>query len=209
MEIRRFVSDLLDSNMYLLREGDHCLVIDPCRNTAPAEGLSVDKLLLTHEHYDHISGVNVWKALTGARVLCTEACARNIRDPKKNLSRIFPAFCELQTWLRLDALPEVDLSYSCEAEEIFPDESVFYWRGHTLRLFTLPGHSEGGMGILLDDACLFSGDSLMEDSEVELRLPGGSRAAWKEVSIPRLSDLPEGITVYPGHFAPFAYEKKL
>ena len=48
----------------------------------------------------------------------------------------------------------------------------------------------------------------MENGPVELRLPGGSRGDWERVSLPRLSALPEGITVYPGHFEPFVYYSK-
>ena len=203
MEIRRYVSDLLESNMYLLVEQGHALVIDPCRDTAPAAGLTVDRLILTHEHYDHISGVNDWKALTGAPVLCSEACAEAIRSPRMNLARIFEDFCALQTWVKLDAMPPSDPDYACEADETFADRLDLSWRGHKLALFALPGHSMGGIGILLDDQSFFSGDSLLENDRIELRLPGGSKRAWREIGEPRLNALPRGLTVYPGHFQAF------
>lgn len=205
MEIRRFVSDLLDSNMYLLREGDAMLAIDPCRNVSPPPGLRVEKILLTHEHYDHISGVNEWKTATGAPLLCTAVCAEGIADPKKNLARIFPVFCQLQTWIKLETIPETDLGYTCSADETFADSLTFDWRGHRVEMFVLPGHSPGGCGILVDGIAFFSGDSLLQDDHVELRLPGGNRTEWEQVSLPRLAALPDGITVYPGHFSPFRY----
>ena len=205
MTIERIVSDLLFSNMYILREGDAAIVIDPCRDTAPAGGLRVDRILLTHEHYDHISGVNAWKTATGAPVFCSEACACGMADPKKNLARIFPAFCELQTWVKLAAPPDADLRYAAAAEETFPDTASFQWEGHTFSLFALPGHSPGGTGILADGNTFFSGDSLLEHAPVELRLPGGCRADWESISRTRISALPDGITVYPGHFDPFIY----
>lgn len=208
MEIKRIVSDLLYSNMYILREGNEAIVIDPCRDISPAKGLRIDRILLTHEHYDHISGVNAWKADVHAPVFCSEACAAGIASPKKNLARIFPAFCELQTWVELDEVPEADLQYTAEADDIFADTASFLWKGHAFRLFALPGHSPGGTGILVDDCLFFSGDSLMEKASVELRLPGGSKEAWETVSLPRLMALPDGITVYPGHFSPFIYHKK-
>ena len=92
IEIRRYVSGLLSSNMYVLGEGDHALIIDPFEDTAPAQGLTVDTIILTHEHYDHISGVELWKACTGAPVLCSRACAENIQSPKMNLARHFREF---------------------------------------------------------------------------------------------------------------------
>ena len=208
MEIRRFVSDLLYSNTYLLVEGNAAIVIDPARDTSPAEGLRIDRILLTHEHYDHISGVNAWKTATGAPVFCSEACAEGMADPRKNLARIFPAFCELQTWVKLASPPDADLKYTAAADGTFADTAAFEWKGHSFSLFSLPGHSPGGAGILVDGDSFFSGDSLMENGPVELRLPGGSRGDWERVSLPRLSALPEGITVYPGHFEPFVYYSK-
>ena len=61
IEIKRYVSGLLSSNMYVISEAGHAIVIDPFEDTTPSEGLTVDCILLTHEHYDHISGVNIWK----------------------------------------------------------------------------------------------------------------------------------------------------
>ena len=208
MEIRRYQSDLLLSNMYLIVEEDSAIVIDPFRDVTPAEGLRIEKILLTHEHYDHISGVNDWKAVTGAPVLCSKACAANAANPRKNLSNHFDIFCELQTWMELDEIPETDTQYACHADETFEDEMCFFWKEHEFFLFEMPGHSMGGVGILLDGKYFFSGDSLMENSEIETRMPGGSRAKWREIGQPRLAKLPDGITVYPGHFKEFIYHKE-
>ncbi len=207
MEIRRFVSDLLQSNTYVIEENGRAIAVDPGRDVLPARGLAVDRILLTHEHYDHISGVNAWKDAFGAPVLCTQACAAAIGDPKRNLARIFDVFCELQTWIRLKEKPDADRTFACSAEETFEDVFRFAWQGHSFRLFALPGHSPGGAGILLDGSHFFSGDSLLPGESVELRLPGGSKRAWEEISLPRLKALPDGITIYPGHFAPFTYQK--
>ncbi len=206
MEIRRYVSDLLSSNMYLIVEGDAAIVIDPFRDTTPGAGLTVEKILLTHEHYDHISGVNEWKKATGAPVLCSKACAENIQNPRKNLASTFEVFCELQTWVKLDKLPDTDAQYVCQADETFENEKVLTWRGHSFMLFEMPGHSLGSIGILLDGQAFFSGDSLIEDCEIALRLPGGSRAKWNAVGAPRLAAIPKGIMVYPGHFQEFSFE---
>ena len=203
IEIRRYESNLLSSNMYVVIEGKYAIVIDPFRDTSPAEGLTVDRILLTHEHYDHISGVNAWKTATGAPVLCSRPCAENIRDPRKNLSRHFKEFCELQTWIKLDEMPEENTEYSCSADECFENEMRFDWMGHRWYLFEIPGHSMGSIGILLDDRFFFSGDSLLENTETELRIPGGSRKQWKETSLPKLERLPRVLQVYPGHFRPF------
>ena len=203
MEIRRYVSDLLASNMYVIVEDQHAVVIDPCRDTEPAQDLTVDYMLLTHEHFDHISGVNMWKALTGAPVLCSSACAESIQSCKRNLANHFDDFCQLQTWIRLDELPPADPQYTCTADLTFEDRTELLWRGHTFVLFEAPGHSLGSVGIMLDGTDFFSGDSLMENSEIELRIPGGSRKKWREIGCARIEAIPEGTRIWPGHFESF------
>lgn len=205
LHILQYVSDLIASNTWVIEEDGFSLVVDPARDLTPGVGIKVEKILLTHEHYDHISGVNEWKNSTGASVLCTAACAEGIGDANKNLAHIFPAFCQLQTWVALDEIPETDRGYTCSADETFDDSLTFDWRGHAFSLFALPGHSPGGCGILVDGEAFFSGDSLLPDQEVQLRLPGGDRTSWEKISLPRLRALPDGITVYPGHFDPFIY----
>ena len=205
IEIKRYVSGLLLSNMYVISEGDHAIVIDPFEDITPSVGLKIDNIILTHEHYDHISGVNVWKKARDAPVLCSRPCAENIQDPKKNLAYYFEEFCELQTWIRVDDIPEHDKTYLCTADVVFDDETVLEWEGHYLHLFEMPGHSIGSIGIVLDNLYFFSGDSLLENTDISLRLPGGSSKKWKEVGFPRLQRIPKGICVYPGHFEEFIY----
>ena len=203
IDIRRYESGLLSSNMFLVVEGEHAIVIDPFADTSPAQGLTVDYIFLTHEHYDHISGVNAWKKERNIPVVCSRACAERIRDPKKNLAFYFKEFCEIQTWVKLEEIPAYDPDYSCQADKVFEDEMVMEWLGHTWRLFELPGHSMGSIGILLDNGRFFSGDSLIQNCETALRLPGGSRKKWNDVSIPRLNAIPQSVRVYPGHFTDY------
>ena len=207
MEIKRYESPLLSSNMYVIVEEGHAIVIDPFQDVNCAACLTIDKIILTHEHYDHISGVNDWKRLTKAPVLCSETCADNIQSSRKNMARLFEVFCELQTWMTLDTIPKSDENYTCRADETFENEMDFEWCGHIFHLFELPGHSLGSIGILLDNQHFFSGDSLIKDQEIELRFPGGCKDKWKQIGAPRLALLPDEIWVHPGHFEDFIYVK--
>ena len=199
MEILRYESDLLSSNMYVISEKGHAIIIDPYRNTDVVKDYIVDKIILTHEHYDHISGVNLFREITNAPVLCSKRCAENVKNPKKNMAAIFDIFCELQTWMRLETPPSADKNYHCYADETFTDRMAFRWNDHYLWLFELPGHSQGSIGILLDQKYFFSGDSLLEHDKTEQRLPGGSKKEWESISLPRIQLLKNGIQVYPGH----------
>lgn len=205
--IRRYVSGLLASNMYLIVEGNHAIVIDPFDDITPGDGLTIDYILLTHEHYDHISGVNIWKEATGAPVLCSRACAENIQNSKKSLANHFKDFCELQTWMLLDKFPISNPEYVCSADRVFENEMIFQWQNHIFQLFEIPGHSQGSIGIMLDGKNFFSGDSLMENCEIELRMPGGSKKRWKELGSKRIDAIPDGTRVWPGHFDSFIFQK--
>lgn len=208
MEIRRYVSGLIASNMYVIVEDNHAVVIDPFDDITPGKDLVVDYILLTHEHYDHISGVNAWREGSDAIVLCSKVCSDHIKDPRKNFAKYFKDFCEIQTWVVLDSVPSSDPDYSCKADQTFVDNMSFRWKGHDFELFEIPGHSLGSIGIIIDRYYFFSGDSLMENYEIELRMPGGSRKKWREIGEPRMARIPDGIMVYPGHFDEFVYKRK-
>ena len=59
-------------NMYILEENNHYVLIDPCIIELPFVNASnIDYIFLTHEHYDHVSGVNYWRDQSGASVVCS------------------------------------------------------------------------------------------------------------------------------------------
>lgn len=205
MIVHRYVTDLLSSNMYVVEENGHAIVIDPCRNTDPGQNLNVDMILLTHEHYDHISGVNAWKEKYGCKLLCNEICSQNIASTRNSSVEYFEVFCEIQTWDN-DVKPDIESGYVCFADEIIDDNTTIEWQGHRIDIFAMPGHSKGSSGIVIDDKFFFSGDSMSKDYPVSLRFPGGSKKLWNEISIPILKKLPSGMTVCPGHFEEFEYD---
>ena len=209
MRIEKIDSGLLHSCMYVLEENKHSIIIDPCQNTSLAEKTTVDYLLVTHEHYDHISGVNVWKQKTGAPLLCSKACAEKISDPKKNLSRYFDVFCKMQTWVSVEKMTVKAVEYACEADFTFENERFFLWQGHTVRMLETPGHSAGSIIIYIDEKECFTGDSLLEHFKTEVRLPGGSKKEWGMVGKPRINSIPDGTRIWPGHFDSFVKHSNL
>ncbi|MBR0151761.1 MAG: MBL fold metallo-hydrolase [Synergistaceae bacterium] len=200
MDIRRVVSCYMASNMYAVCEGEYAVLIDPCEKHIPR--LKAEILIATHEHFDHISGVNFWKAKSGASFICSETCAKACKDPRRNLSRYFSAFCELQSWVKCD-IPADPGDYSCEADEVYSGSMSFQWRGHEFTLFECPGHSQGGQCILLDGKILFSGDSLINGFKTSCNSPGGSLRKWREYSMPKIQSLSRNLVVYPGHLDSF------
>lgn len=208
MEIKRTVTDYLKSNMYLITENGHGLLIDPCFDekligSLKKRDIILDYIILTHEHYDHISGVNLWKeAFPRSEVMCNEVCAERIQNPRANSSRYFEAFCQIQTWAK-DQKPMSGTEFVCHADRTFTSGDSVIWQDHKLFFKEAPGHSPGSTLIFLDEDILFSGDSLMRDHLAATRFPGGSTKIYNEQTLPFIMSLSESITVYPGHLEIF------
>ena len=208
MVIERYISNLMFSNMYVLTENGHSLIIDPFEQWTYSDTFYPDMILITHEHYDHISGVNKMKKEFQIPLMCSEACAERIRSPQKNAARYFEAFCQLQTYGEQDMSVPINKEYTCQAELTFKEEISFKWQGNQILLFSLPGHSPGSIGILVNDSCFFSGDSLFLDRQIELRFPGGSRRDWNEISLKKIGDIHDNVLVYPGHCEKFVMKER-
>ena len=196
----------IDARMYVMVENKRALVVDPCVSEEAEKHLKENQvddvlILLTHEHYDHVSGVN-WlrEKFSKVNVLCSEACGKLITKPNKNLSSFYEILFmgkdeETQEYVRnMDVQP-----YSCEADEVFCDEHHLEWEGHSILLKEAPGHSKGSICIFLDEDVMFSGDTLVTGHDTILRLPGGSKKDFYEVTVPYLKKMDRDIFVYPGH----------
>lgn len=86
-----------ESNCYVIREEDKCMIIDPNDFTAIREllqklGLMPGLVLLTHEHCDHIGGLNELRRTYPVTVAATEACSAGIGNQTKNMSRMMETF---------------------------------------------------------------------------------------------------------------------
>lgn len=195
----------IDSRMYILMENEKALVIDPCvsdeaRQLLEDNGVTELFVLLTHEHYDHISGINWLREQFAVQVMCSSESAAALPKPSKNLSSFWEVLFmgkdeETQEYVRnMNIQP-----YSCEADDTFSGEYEMLWEGHSLFLKETPGHSKGSICILLDGDILFSGDSLVTGYPTITRLPGGSKKDYAEITLPWFQSLDPGIMVYPGH----------
>lgn len=208
MNIITFPTPYLKANMYLIHENGHGILIDPYDDPVMNAGIEnaverVDYIILTHEHYDHISGTDALRQRFQSRVLCGGVCGERIRNATDNFSRYFNAYVSLQTGETVpeELLPEEE--YVTVADEDFTEYRELFWQGHRLELRETPGHSPGSICILLDRTSLFSGDSLLPGGKAMVRFPHSSRRQYEEKTLPYLRSLPRDVTVYPGHYEPF------
>jgi len=196
---------VIDSSMYLIPGGDTCLIVDPCISEEAEKflkSLHVKDclILLTHEHYDHISGVDRLRELLPCRVVCTEVCAKRIIDSRKNCAAYASALAiaksqeEQESFHRL-----VDPQYVCHADQTYSGSLKLKWMGLELTLTETPGHSPGSQVIEIAEHWYFTGDSLIPGEKVVTRLPGGSRSDYKNITWPYLEDIAAGSVIFPGH----------
>ena len=205
MEIKRFPFRPIDSSMYVLCGHASAVVIDPCIsedaiNLVKDSGVVKVVILLTHEHYDHISGVEWWKEKCQCDVICSRTCGERIKDPKRNASAHYDALFLFQSKEIQEEAKKLNFhAFSCEATQTFTERYSFEWEGHHFDMQETPGHSPGSCCILLDEHICFTGDSLLKGCRTITRLPHGSRAQFQETVNGYFRKLPSDCEIYPGH----------
>lgn len=203
-----FTMPVISSNMYLIPMGSKCLVIDPCVSQDAEEIFRTQDakdclVLLTHEHYDHISGVNWLRERTRCQVVCSKLCAKRIPDPKKNHSAFFTSlFLDRDERTQAYLAEIVDPQYSCRADITYVGRLEFQWNGLKIEMVEAPGHSPGSQIIRVDETNFFTGDYLIPGEKVITRLPGGSRSRYETITRPYLEAIDQTSHIFPGHGTP-------
>ena len=91
--LERWTEPLAESNCYLLGEAGRAVVIDPNDPRGPLErlealGWTPERILLTHEHCDHMAGLEALRNRgPGVRVAATAACSAGLGDTRLNMTR--------------------------------------------------------------------------------------------------------------------------
>jgi glyoxylase-like metal-dependent hydrolase (beta-lactamase superfamily II) len=210
MNIIRHFSPYIASQMYIVTEGDRAVVIDPFwkEGLIPMD-LKIDFVLLTHEHSDHISGVENFRQHFGCEVYCSESCFSRIQNPRHNLSAYYDTIIQIPEFtmgvLSAGKMPAM----SCRADRAFIDGSDLHWCGHVIYCKETPGHSKGSACYLIDNSILFAGDTLFKDLMTVTGFPTGSAKDFTDITLTWLKSLDPAIMVFPGHFDRFALGDRL
>jgi hydroxyacylglutathione hydrolase len=191
MDVRMFTVGLVAENCFVFRrdDSDRALIVDPGdeaeRILAPVEelGLTVEAILLTHTHFDHVGAVAPVAQATGAPVYC----------PKIEV----PVLADIMSYVPWPGFGPFE---SYDADETVEGGERLTLAGFDIDVYFVPGHSPGHVAYsIADESCLFSGDVLFQGSVGRTDLPGGD---WPTLaaSIQKLLDaLPAETNVYPGH----------
>ena len=189
MDARTFTVGPFMENSYLVRRdgSDRALFIDP-GDEAPkllgaleTLGLTLDAILLTHTHIDHVGAVAPVATATGAEVWVPEV--------EK------PVLADINRWV---PWPDLGPFESWDAEHTLAGGERLELAGFEIDVLFTPGHSPGHVTYsLADEEAVFSGDVLFQGSVGRTDLPGGNWGTLLE-SIRMLVDtLPETTTETP------------
>jgi len=171
-------------NCYLLYDQDtkNALIIDAplgvktVLNRADALGLKVCALLLTHEHYDHIEGLNKIDLDFYIHPEGKDA----LTDPSCNMSVY------------------MGNSFTIEREPLLFSGSTLKIADFDIEVMHTPGHAPGSVCLKIDDM-LFSGDLLFFDSIGRTDIPHASHDAIMKSLKDKIMPLDDNVSVFPGH----------
>ncbi|WP_025721771.1 MBL fold metallo-hydrolase [Paenibacillus polymyxa] len=190
LSIRSFNLGPLQTNAYLLQGEDpqRAVIIDPGMNPGPLlraiEPLTIEAILLTHAHFDHIGGVKEIRNTKGCPVYLHALEQDWLTSPKLNGSLMWP-----------EASPPISTE---PAEYDLAEGQQLNLIGHTFRVFHTPGHSPGSVSFLCGKD-LFSGDVLFRQGVGRTDLTGGRERDLYDSIQNKLFPLGDDVTVYSGH----------
>jgi hydroxyacylglutathione hydrolase len=192
IDVRAFTVGPVQENCFIVRpKGErNALIVDPGdeadRLLAAVSDLgieTVEAILVTHTHFDHIGAVAPVAKATGAPVYC----------PKLE-TQVLANIMDYVPW------PGFGPFESYEADQTVQGGETLQLAGLTIEVVFTPGHSPGHVTYALpDEDAVFSGDVLFQGSVGRVDLPGGDWATLLGSIELLLDRFPEDTAVYPGH----------
>ena len=188
MNIKRFVHGSCVANSYVVttENSNKAILIDCCGANKKIldyisdSGCTLEAILLTHGHFDHIEGLRELKDKTGAKIYIFESEKAFLFDNSLNLSNSTGD----------DSFVNADIMLS-DGEMIEVDDIK-------IQVIHTPGHTSGSVCYLIENA-LFTGDTLFRLTIGRTDFPTGDYSKLIESINNKLFLLDGGIKVYPGH----------
>jgi glyoxylase-like metal-dependent hydrolase (beta-lactamase superfamily II) len=146
----------------------------------------IEKILLTHGHFDHIGAVNaVQKALN---IPCIANSRDYLLNPQLNLSAWFGPDITVEKSETLTADAEIALNAAPNVR---------------LKMIATPGHTQDA--VIYYDAenhLAFVGDTIFKHSRGRTDIPGGDDEQLLQSIITEILTLPDDTVLYSGHTEP-------
>jgi hydroxyacylglutathione hydrolase len=193
VDVRSLTVGPVAENCYVARRdgAERGLIVDPGEEPerilelVEALGITVDAILITHCHFDHIGAVAPVAKATGAPVWCP--------------SLEVPVLADIMSYVPWPGFGPYE---SYDADETVSGGEHLSLAGLEIDVVFTPGHSPGHVTYAIaDEQALFSGDVLFKGSVGRVDLPGGDWGTLLESIRGLVEGHPEETTVHPGHMA--------
>ena len=191
MEIYNLFPGSFGSNCYLLISGNKAAVVDPSADAdvilkkVSEKGATLQYILLTHGHFDHICSLDSLREKTGIPAYIHKGDADMPGDSHKNAFAIF--FGQERTYR--------------DPEKMLEEGDVLTLGEESIRVLHTPGHTEGSVCYLCGEDILITGDTLFDRGFGRYDLYGGDPFKLRR-SLERLSTLDPSLIIYAGHGSP-------
>ncbi len=191
MDVRMLTVGPVGENCFLFRAdgSEQAVIVDPGEEAprilklVEELGVSVEGILLTHTHFDHIGAVAPVAAATGAPVWCPEIEVPVLADINSFVP--WPGFGPFESY---------------DADHTVAGGEKLDLAGFEIDVIFTPGHSPGHVTYSVPAGqALFSGDVLFQGSVGRTDLPGGDWGTLLESIRTLVEGHPPETTVYPGH----------
>ena len=210
--VYRSIYTPVNSNMYVILSGKEAVVIDPNINEGlpklfRSSGINHAYILLTHEHYDHTSGVVWLEKQIDTTVFCQRNCADTIATERGNnpalVAMVLADKDKRDGGNRYRDFRKDFIPYSIKVDKVFADEATFKIGELPFCAISTPGHCPGSVCYELLNQFIFTGDTLLKDIPVVTRLPESDAIIYNKVTKPYLQRLSKDTIIMPGHGDPF------
>ncbi|MCW3016519.1 MAG: beta-lactamase domain protein [Solirubrobacterales bacterium] len=198
MRVGMYTVGPVQENCFLVAAGtgDRAVIVDPGEEAdrllgeIAKAGVTLDAILLTHTHFDHLGAVAPVARATGAPVYCPtleQHVLANVMD--------------YVPWEGFGPFESYD------ADVLVGGGESLQLAGLDIDVVFTPGHSPGHVTYVVRDAgddptippALFSGDVLFQSSVGRTDLPGGDHSTLLDSIKLLLDTYPDDSVVHPGH----------
>lgn len=187
MQVKTLPLGPLETNCHIASAGGRAIAVDPggdpadVLNYLAAEGLTLDAILVTHFHFDHIYGNRALSEATGVKIMAGTGDAPLLETELGGGGFM--------------GMPKV------EPFEYTPlEEGRIELLGQSCDVIATPGHSAGSLSFHFPDAgVIFVGDVIFYRSIGRTDFPGGDIDVLKRSVSEKIFALPDATVIYPGH----------